>query len=118
MDQPLQISFRNMDRSDAVEAAVRERVDKLERYVDHITSCQVMVEAPHRQHHKGKIYHIRIEIGLPGRPELVISRDPAAAHAHEDIFVAVRDAFDAADRQVEEMVRKRRRAQRRPRHPN
>ena len=106
MDVPLQVSFRNMDRSEAVEARVREKAEKLEKYYGHLTSCRVMVEAPERRHHKGKLFHVRIELGVPGK-ELVVSRHPKNKHAHEDVYVAVRDAFDAARRRLEDHVRKR-----------
>lgn len=105
MDVPLELSFRNMDPSDAVEARVRERVEKLERYFGRINSCRVVVEAPHRRHHKGKLYHLRIDIGVPGR-EIVVNRVPHDRHAHEDVYVAIRDAFDAAARQLEDHSRK------------
>ena len=105
MDVPLELSFRNMDPSDAVEARVRERVDKLETYFGRINSCRVVVEAPHRHRRKGKIYHVRIEIGVPGRT-LIVDRDPGKHHAHEDVYVAVRDAFDAARRQLEDHSRR------------
>ena len=105
MDVPLELSFRNMDPSDAVEARVRERVDKLETFFGRINACRVVVEAPHRQHRKGKIYHVRIEIGVPGRT-LIVDRDPGQHHAHEDVYVAIRDAFDAARRQLEDHSRK------------
>lgn len=105
MDVPLELSFRNMDPSDAVETRVRERVDKLETFFGRINSCRVVVEAPHRSRRKGKIYHVRIEIGVPGRT-LVVDRDPGKHHAHEDVYVAVRDAFDAARRQLEDHSRK------------
>ena len=105
MDAPLELSFRNMDPSEAVEAKVRERVDKLETFFGRINACRVVVEAPHRHHRKGKIYHVRIEIGVPGRT-LIVDRDPGKHHAHEDVYVAIRDAFDAARRQLEDHSRK------------
>ena len=105
MDHPLQISFRNMDHSEAIEAKVRERATKLENFYGHITRCRVVVEAPERRHHKGKLYHVRIDLAVPGR-ELVVSRHPGKKHAHEDVYVAVRDAFNAARRQLEDHVRK------------
>jgi ribosomal subunit interface protein len=104
MQLPLEISFRNMDRSEAVEAKVRERAAKLDQFADHIMSCRVMVEAPHKHHHQGGLFHVRIDIKVPGR-ELAVSREPAGHHAHEDVYVAVRDAFDAARRQLEDYVR-------------
>ena len=105
MDIPLQVSFRNMDRSEAVEARVREKAEKLEKYFGHLTSCRVVVEAPERRHHKGKLFHVRIELGVPGK-ELIVNRHPKDKHAHEDVYVAVRDAFHAARRQLEDHGRK------------
>jgi ribosome-associated translation inhibitor RaiA len=42
---------------------------------------------------------------VPGK-ELVVSRDPGDVHAHKDVYVAIRDAFDAAERQLAEHGRK------------
>lgn len=104
---PLQITWRDVDKSDALEADIREKADKLDRFYDQIVSCRVLVEAPHRHHHKGNLYRLRIEIEVPDR-ELVVTRDPGQNHAHEDIYVAVRDAFDAARRQLQDYAAKRR----------
>ncbi|MGB1547306.1 MAG: HPF/RaiA family ribosome-associated protein, partial [Alphaproteobacteria bacterium] len=70
METPLQISFRNMDPSEAVEANVREKAEKLERFFDRITSCRVVIEAPHRHHHKGKLYNVLTPAGDPGTGHL------------------------------------------------
>jgi ribosomal subunit interface protein len=102
---PLQISFRNMTSSEAVEARIRDRADDLDRFYDRITSCRVMVEAPHRHNHQGRLFHVRIDLTVPGE-EIVIKRDPHAHHAHEDVYVAIRDAFDAARRRLEDHVRR------------
>lgn len=95
--------FRNMEPSDAIKEKVAERMAWLERFTDRITHLRVIIEAPHRNHHKGKIYHAKISIGLPGRPDLVVSHEPEANHAHEDVYVAIRDAFDAARRQLKDV---------------
>ena len=107
MKIPLQISFRGMDHSAAVEQNIRERAAKIEDFYAEIMGCRVIVEAPHHHHHKGNLYHIRIDITVPDG-ELVVSRRPDEHHAHEDVYVAIRDAFDAARRQVEDYARKRR----------
>ena len=106
MQLPLQITFRNIPPSDAVEAKVRERAEKLERITDNIMACRVTVEAPHKHHHKGSTYQIRIDLTVPGN-EIVVSRDPGLNHAHENIYVAIRDAFNAVRRQLEDYVRQR-----------
>ena len=95
--------FRNMEPSDAIKEKVGERMAWLERFTDRITHLRVIIEAPHRNHHKGKIYHVKISVGLPGRADLVVSHEPEANHAHEDVYVAIRDAFDAARRQLKDI---------------
>jgi ribosomal subunit interface protein len=107
MQSPLQITFRDIDQSDAIEARIRERVAKLEDFCHRITSCRVVVEAPHQHRHKGMLYNVRIDLILPGG-EIVVNREAHANHAHEDVYVAIRDAFDSAQRQLKNFVRRRR----------
>ncbi|MEW5972731.1 MAG: HPF/RaiA family ribosome-associated protein [Pseudomonadota bacterium] len=107
MQLPLQITFRDIPPSEAIEAAIREKAQKLERYFDRITSCRVIVEAPHKHHHKGKLYEVSINITIPGH-EIVVSRDNHDKHEHEDIYVSIRDAFVAAQRQLDAYVGKMR----------
>jgi len=108
MKLPVEITFRNMSASEALENNVRDKVEKLEQFCDRITSCRVVVEAGHRHQHKGNLYHVRIDMTLPG-VELVVSRDPAENKNHADVYVAVRDAFDAARKQLDKHVRSNRR---------
>lgn len=107
MKLPLQITFRNMDGSDAMKATIEERAGKLDKVCDRIMSCRVMVEAQHRHHQAGNLYHVRIDITVPG-DELVVSREAHDRHSHVDAYVAIRDAFDAARRQLENYARQRR----------
>jgi len=101
MQVPLQISFRDLPHSDAIEARVREKAAWLENFHERIMSCRVIVESPHRHQHKGKLYHVRVDVTVPGA-ELVASRNPGDAPAHEDVYVAIRDAFEAMRRQLEQ----------------
>lgn len=102
----LQITFRNLDASPSVEAKIRERAQELERFYGRIVSCRVVLEAPNRRRH-GDLFHIRVDLKIPGK-EIVVKRDPPEHHAHEDIYVAVRDCFDAVRRQLEDHVRRHR----------
>jgi ribosomal subunit interface protein len=104
MEVPLEITFRNLDPSDFIEARVRERVDRLEKFHGRITSCHVSIEAPHRHHHKGVLYHVRLDLRVPGK-DIVVSRDPGDDNAHGDVYVAIRDAFETAERQLAEHTR-------------
>ena len=76
MNLPLQVTFRGMPRSKAVEAHIREKADKLDVFYKKIMGCRVVVEAPHRRLHKGKHYHVRIDLTVPGG-ELVVNREPS-----------------------------------------
>ncbi len=109
MKLPLQITFRDMPSSEAVETRIREKAAKLDEFYDRIMSCRVVVEAPHRRHHQGKLYHVRIDLTVP-EGEIVASREPHDRHSHEDVYVAIRDAFDAARRQLEDHARRHRAA--------
>jgi len=100
MQIPLQITVRGIEHSDALETHIRDKANKLEEFFDHITSCRVVVEVPHKHHHQGKQFNVRLDIGVPGS-EIVVNRDHA-----EDVYVALRDAFDAAKRKIEDYARK------------
>ncbi len=93
---PLQVKFRNMKRSDAIEAKINEKSTKLDRFYDRIMGCRVVVEETQRRHHQGNLYSVRIDLTVPGK-ELAVSRQE-----NEDAYVAIRDAFDAAVRLLEE----------------
>jgi ribosomal subunit interface protein len=106
MQIPLQITYRDMDPSDAVSANIQEKAQKIEHFAD-ITSCRVTIEAPHKHHHKGRLFAVKLDITVPGE-EIIVTRSPDQNHAHEDVYVAIRDAFNAAKRQLEDYVRRRR----------
>jgi cold shock CspA family protein/ribosome-associated translation inhibitor RaiA len=104
MQVPLEIRFHNLERSPAVETAVREAAARLERFADQIISCKVTIEAPHKHHHQGNLFKVIVDARIPGG-EVVASRNIAEHHAHEDVRVALRDAFNAARRQIQDRVR-------------
>jgi ribosomal subunit interface protein len=99
MEIPLQITSRDFELTDAIKLEILDKAKKLDKYYDRITRCRVVVETPHRRHHEGKLYNVQIYITLPGG-ELVVKRAP-----HEDLYVAVRNSFDAARRKLEDFAR-------------
>ena len=107
MKIPLQVTFRHMEPSDALDADIREHAENLDKYADKIMSCRVVVEAPHQHKHQGQLYQVSINITVPGH-EINVTRGRDLHHAHEDPYVAVRDAFNAAQRQLQDLVRVRR----------
>jgi putative sigma-54 modulation protein len=113
MQVPIQVAFHGLDHSDAVETRVREKVSKLEQFCSDMIRCRVTIEKHHKntsaQHLKGEPYHITIDVTVPG-DELIVKRDPKFdnVHDHEDIQVALRDAFQAMERQLKEYTARRR----------
>jgi len=102
MALPLQITVRNLAHSEALDALIRERAERLQRFHPRIVHCHVVVELAGRHQHKGKLLAVRIDLKVPGAE---ISID----HQHdEDARIAVRAAFDAAQRRLEDQVRLRR----------
>lgn len=118
--------------SEAIEAHIRGRVEKLGSFYNKIISCRVLVEAPHHHHRAGQRYHVRIDLTVPGREivikraprlitakplhnqkevngtELEESREPSKYAVHDDILLAARDAFDAARRKLQDFARRER----------
>ncbi|WP_343082144.1 HPF/RaiA family ribosome-associated protein [Ostreiculturibacter nitratireducens] len=105
METEPQITFRGLDHSDAAEGIIREKIDKLERFHDRITSCRVTVEKTTRQGHKGHLFYVALDIEVPGG-SVHVSGKPGDQNAHEDLNVAIRDSFNAAQRQLQDHVRK------------
>ncbi len=99
MQIPLQITLRNIPKSEAVEAAIRRRAEKLDRYHRNIVSCRVVVEIPSRHKQQGKEFVVRLDIKVPGS-EIVVTHDH-----HEDLYAALQEAFHAAQRRLEAHAR-------------
>ncbi|MEY4482831.1 MAG: hypothetical protein RL693_283 [Verrucomicrobiota bacterium] len=120
--KPVQITFRHMDPSPAVEARIQEEVAELDQYFDGITSCRVVVESPHRHHERGWGFHVSIEIHVPGST-IMVNHEPSQNSVlaqsedgkrekhlevhpdHKDVYVCIRDAFKVAHRRVDEYAR-------------
>ncbi|MBI4454292.1 MAG: HPF/RaiA family ribosome-associated protein [Acidobacteria bacterium] len=125
MKLPLQVTFRNMEHLDTVEAYIRKQAANLETYYDRIMGCRVIVEIPHRHHREGNLYHIRIDLTVPGGE--VVVREEASLHSadqqiarerftkceeihssHRHVDVAIREAFEAARRRLQDYARRQR----------
>jgi cold shock CspA family protein len=102
MQRPLQIIFHGMPHSDTVETHIREKMEKLELFCSHMIACKATVEIAGKHKHQGQLFKVQLNITVPDK-KLVINRA-----AHEDIYVVLRDTFDAAKRQLEDYERRRR----------
>jgi ribosome-associated translation inhibitor RaiA/cold shock CspA family protein len=103
MDRPLEIAFHNMPSSEAIEAEIRERVAKLEKRFPRLVGCRVSVEALHNQHRTGNVYEVHLTLSVRGR-DLAVSREPhkpKVKGANTDLGASIREAFRAAERQLD-----------------
>jgi ribosomal subunit interface protein len=102
MQKPVEITFRDIAHSDTLEAEIREKVAKLETFYPHITGCHVIVEMPHKHSHQGRDFVVKVDLKVPGGEVLV-------KHEHSDNpHIAVRDAFDAAKRKLQDFAARQR----------
>lgn len=99
MQTPLQITLRDLPHSAALDAHIREKAEKLEQYFSGLIGCRVVVEQNARHHQQGQLFKVHVDLTAPGK-EIVVDRKE-----NEDVYVALRDAFDAAKRQLEDYAR-------------
>jgi putative sigma-54 modulation protein len=99
----IDIHFHGLEKSDAVETKVRDKIAKLKRHFDRMTACRVVLEAPNRNAAKAKLFQVKIEISAPNHKPIIINHERDVAHAGEDLNLTIRDAFEAAVRKVDEV---------------
>ena len=102
MEIGLQITARDIEVTDAIRADIEEKAGKLDKYYDRIMRCRVVLESPKRHQHEGKLYNVHIYMTVPGS-ELMVKRE-----LNKDLYVAIRDAFQAARRKLEDFARPQR----------
>ena len=100
MQVPLEITFRDAPHSEAVKEHVNEKVHKLEKFSSDIISCHVVLDHENKNQQTGTLYSVHITMTLP-RTELVSSHT-----SEENMYVAIRDAFNKVLRQLEKSVGK------------
>jgi ribosome-associated translation inhibitor RaiA len=108
MQVPLDITFENSEPSEAIRSEVEKQAKRLEKFHDRITSCNVAVIAPQTRHRKGDLFKIDIRIAMPEHKDILVTKTHGDAPEHEHIAVAIKDAFGAAQRQIEDAVREMR----------
>jgi ribosomal subunit interface protein len=109
MQRPLEITFKDLDSSDFIRDLVKERVERLDRFHRHIIGCRVVIEAPHRsaEGHNPPL-GISVEVDVANRPRIVAKEVEAQRTMKGDHLSAINRAFEAIERQLEELSDKQR----------
>lgn len=106
MPTQTEVHFHGIEKSEAVEARIVEKVAKLGKYFERLTRARVVVEATHRNAQRPLAYLIKIELSVPGRKPIIVSHERATSQGNDDLQLAIRDAFEAAARKIEDLSRK------------
>ncbi|MFO7445452.1 MAG: HPF/RaiA family ribosome-associated protein [Ignavibacteriaceae bacterium] len=104
MQVPLEIYYKDVNKTDSIEELIRSKVSKLEKMCDYITSCSVAVERPHSTVRRGNPYRIRIDMRLPPGNEVIVTKEPGDNDKDDPLQAVIRDAFEAAEKQIKKIV--------------
>lgn len=96
MSIPLEITMLDIEKTAPIEERIQKKAEKMATFYDRIESCKVVVEEPQKHKHQGKLFNVRIEVNVPGK-QLIVNK-----HPNEDLYVAIRDSFQAMYRQLED----------------
>ncbi|QBR70847.1 30S ribosomal protein S30 [Beijerinckiaceae bacterium] len=108
MQVPLDITFQNSEPSESIRSEIEKHAQRLEKFSDRITSCHVAVTVPATRHRHGDLFEINIRIAMPQHKDVFVTKTHRDAPEHEHVVVAIKDAFAAAQRQIEDAVREMR----------
>ena len=108
MQVPVGIAFRNCSPTEEMRAEVDKCVQRLEKFSDRLTSCHVLIQAPETRHRHGDAYRVMLRIAMPRHTDIVVDRSPTDEGENGYPLVAIRNAFAAAVRQIEDAARKAR----------
>jgi cold shock CspA family protein/ribosome-associated translation inhibitor RaiA len=103
MKVPLEVSFRDVPKTEALDALIHEKVGKLEDVCDHISSCRIAVEKAHEHPSSGSPYRVRIDLRVPPSHEIAVDKNPGEGNQYPPVEAVIRDAFDVARRQLVEL---------------
>lgn len=115
-----EVHFKGIEKSEAIEERILDKLEKLEKSFDRLSRARVVIEAPHRNGQRPLAYLVKIELSIPSRKPIVISHERAVSQGNDELQLAIRDAFEAATRRLEDTARKfneRSRAERGRRRP-
>ena len=104
MQLPVEISYRGVAKNDEIENLVRDKANRLDKFCDHITRCDVIIEQPNHAQHSGSPFHVRIDVTVPPGHELVVNEKPVKHDMHEPLAKVINDSFKHMERQLKELT--------------
>ncbi|MEO5718553.1 MAG: HPF/RaiA family ribosome-associated protein [Chthoniobacterales bacterium] len=108
MQLPVEISYRGVEKSDQLELLIRDKAARLDRFCDHISRCDIVLEQPNHSQHSGNPFRVRIDVTVPPGHELIADEKQGAHEMHEPLSKVINDAFKAMERQLTTLVDRQR----------
>lgn len=108
MQLPLEISYRGVPKSDEIDTLVQTKAQHLDRFCDHISRCDVMIEQPNHAQQSGNPFRVRIDVTIPPGHELVADERQVKHEMHEPLSKVVNDAFKHMERQIKDLMQRQR----------
>ena len=105
MQAPIEIAFQHCEPTEEIQAEIAKQAKRLEKFSDRLTSCHVAIVGPQTRHRQGELFKIDIQIAMPEHHDVMVTRARGDAPEREHPLVAIREAFDAAVRQIEDVTR-------------
>ena len=105
MQLPLELQFKNIQKTDELTEYIQRRVDSFERFCDHISGCRIIVDKPQEHMETGSPYRVRIDVTVPPKHELVSKREPGDGDIHEDLKTVIADTASGMERQLKKLNR-------------
>ena len=103
MQQPLEITFRDVERTPSLEKLIYKEASKLDKAHNNVIRCRIAVEKPHEYQKTGNPFRIRLEILVPKNPEIVVTRDPSDEEMHNPLEFIIKDTFKTAKRRLRKL---------------
>lgn len=107
----LEVTYRDVEKTAAIDSLIQEKIAKLERLCDYINSCHIAIEKAHDRPKSGSPYRVRIDLTLPPSHELVADSNPSDTNQHVELDTVIRDAFSKMERQLKQQTRLQREAE-------
>lgn len=104
MEVPLELTFKDVEKSDAIVDLIYEKIEKLEQVCDNIISCHVIVEKPQEHQETGNPYRVRLDVRVPPGHEVVVKREPGESPQHDPLEIVIRDVFDIGRRRLRSLM--------------
>ncbi|MEL6461524.1 MAG: HPF/RaiA family ribosome-associated protein [Cyanobacteria bacterium J06621_15] len=103
-----EITYRGVEKTEAIDSLVKSKIVKLEKFCDHINSCRVAIEKAHDHPSSGSPYRVRLDVTVPPSHELAVDRSPDTGTQYEPVDAVIRHAFDSMERQLKELNERQR----------